>query len=204
MTGRHGLTIALALLATLALGAPAHSAIKKCKDEKGQWHYGDSAAAACAKSTIIEMTDTGTRAGETAAPLTETELAERERTKHERAKKKKEAEEQARKDDLLLATYGHEKDILYVRDRKLAQIERSIKATEVTLKTIQATLDRQKKQGADKKRIQHTESQVAKQQAVIAGMHTEQEQLRARYTKELERYRKIKARQALEDKKTKK
>ena len=61
---------------------------------------------------------------ETAAPLTEQELKERELRKDEIEHERKQTEEQKRRDELLLAAYGHEDDISYTRDRKLAQLEK--------------------------------------------------------------------------------
>ena len=54
----------------------AHAAkgagIKKCQDETGKWHYGDTAAEGCAKSKVIVITETGTKRKEIAAPPTAT------------------------------------------------------------------------------------------------------------------------------------
>ncbi|GMR04070.1 MAG: hypothetical protein BMS9Abin22_605 [Gammaproteobacteria bacterium] len=181
--------------------------IKKCQDETGKWHYGDTAAAECSQSKIIEITDRGIKTRVIAAPPTKGELKERERRREELEKERKLAEAQARKDRLLLTTYGNEKDILYVRDRKLAQIEASRQASEETLKSLRAVLTRMEKRAAEEQKgdkiseqtakgLAQTKSQVAKHEAAIAAKRKEQEALRKRYAADLERYRELKKKQA--------
>ena len=191
MNLRHRLAI---LLLGLSLGTSVYAAgIKKCQDEAGQWHYGDRAAAACERSKIIEMSNAGHKTGEIAAPPTDEELAEFERRKEEIAKQEKLAEAQKRKDNLLLSTYGHEKDIIYVRDRKLSQIEKSIEASKATLKSLQATMARQEKQADTEENIKRTQNQVTRHQGVIDMKRKEQDTLRVQYQAELVRYRELKA-----------
>ncbi|MEK7260901.1 MAG: hypothetical protein AAB068_02555, partial [Pseudomonadota bacterium] len=122
------LGFALPLSATAAEPKGTGKLIKKCQDAAGKWHYGDNAAEECAKSKVIEISEKGTKKKETAAPLTEQELKERELRKDEIEHERKQTEEQKRRNELLLSTYGHEDDISYTRDRKLAQLENSIKA----------------------------------------------------------------------------
>ncbi|MDH5648537.1 MAG: DUF4124 domain-containing protein [Gammaproteobacteria bacterium] len=181
-----------ALLGSFLLVSVTQAGIKKCQDETGQWHYGDRASEACEQSKIIEMSDSGHKTGEVAAPPTAEELAEEERRKDELAKQKKREEEEARRDALLVTTYGHENDIMYVRDRKLSQVEHSIEASQATLKSLNATLDRQKKQKDSEENIKHTEDQITKHSAVIEKKREEQEALRKQYDEELKRYRELK------------
>ena len=200
-------------LLMLALSFPAAGVsagkikIKKCQDETGKWHYGDIAATECSKSKIIEITERGIRTKVIAAPPTEEELKERERGKEELEKERKRAAKQARKDRLLLTAYGHEKDILYVRDRKLAQIEASIKASEETLKSLIAVQTRMEKQAAEEQKtgkiseqtakgLTQTKAQVARHEAAIAAKRKEQEALRKQYAADLKRYRELKNKQA--------
>jgi len=182
------------LLLGFSLATPAYAdGIKKCQDETGQWHYGDRAAATCERSKIIEMSRTGYKTGEVAAPPTDDELAEFERKKEETAKQEKLAEQQQRKDELLLSTYGHENDIIYVRDRKLSQIEKSIEASKATLESLRATLARQEKQKDSEENIKRTFNQIVRHQGVIDMKRKEQDTLRAQYATELTRYRVLKA-----------
>lgn len=190
---KSALTILLGLM-IMSLQAEA-ARIKKCQDQDGMWHYGDRAAAACAKSKVIEMTDKGNTTGEVAAPPTAEELKVFEEQKKREEERKKAEAEQAREDALLLSIYGHENDIIYVRKRKIAQVEHSIKANKETLTTLEKTLERQIKQKAEEKNIEHTRSQIKRVQDAITQKRVEQKEIGAKYDKELIRYREIKANQ---------
>ncbi len=178
--------------------------ITKCQDPQGKWHYGDNASEACAKSKITIMTDEGVTKKEIAAPPTEAELKAREERKAEEKRTQKQAEDQKKKDQLLLATYAVEDDIIYVRDRKLAQVESSIKASEETLKSLQNVLQRFEKQAADEQKggkpasaettrgIASTKQQIASHEAEIAARRAEQAQIRKEADADLARYRELK------------
>lgn len=202
----------LACLLTLGLLLPylgAHAAssstssIKKCQDATGKWHYGDTAADECARSEVTVITEKGTTKSVIAAPPTEAELKAREEQRESIEAEQARAAERARKDTLLLSTYGVEDDIIYIRDRKIAQVESSIKASEETLKPLRAALTRMEAQAADEgkdaktaattaKNIEMTRNQIARHEAAIAAKRQEQEALRKQYTEELERYRELK------------
>ena len=202
----------LACLLTLSLllpGPGAHAAsgksssIKKCQDATGKWHYGDTAAEECSRSKVTVITEKGTTKRVIAAPPTEAELKEREAQRETIEAEQARAAERARKDTLLLSTYGVEDDIIYIRDRKIAQIETSVKASEETLKPLRAALARMEAQAAEEskdakatqataKNIEMTRNQIARHEDAIAAKRQEQEALRQQYTEELERYRELK------------
>lgn len=184
----------------VAYGAPQDSGkIRKCQDAAGKWHYGDTAAEECAKSKITIMSEQGITRREIAPPPTETDLKQRAELKEQEDK----AKEQAKQDELLLSSYAHEADVLYVRDRKLSQIESSIKASEETLKSLRGALTRMEAQAADEQKsgkvseqttkgLEQTRAQIAKHEAVIATKKKEQEMVRARAEIDLARYRELK------------
>jgi len=187
--------------------ASGPTTIKKCKDATGHWHYGDSAAEECAKSKVTVISEVGMTKKVIAAPPTEQELKEHEARQETEAAEKQRAAEQAKKDALLLSTYGGEDDIIYIRDRKIAQIESSVKASEETLKNLRAALARMEAQAADEskgnkaadqttlKNIEQTKKQIVRHESVVAEKHKEQEALRKQYADEMERYREIKKNQ---------
>lgn len=200
--------ILFALVISLALPALAGAAdsagggrIKKCQDASGKWHYGDTAAQECARSKVIELSEQGVKRREIAAPPTEEELKQREAQREELARQKQQAEEQRRRDEMLLSSYGHEDDIIYARDRKLAVLEANIKAAEETVKQLRAALERLQAQkpaggkGAEEaeKNIARTREQIARHEAAIAAKRQEQEQIRKQYQADLERYRELKS-----------
>lgn len=180
--------------------------IKKCQDATGLWHYGDTAADECAKSQVTVMTEEGATKKIIAAPPTEAELEQRAANQKAEDAAHQKAEEQAKSDALLLSTYGGENDITYIRDRKIAQIESTIKASEETIKSLQAVLARMEAQapgeakgskdgkdnGTSLKDIEMTRAQIARHEALIAEKHQEQENLRQQYAEELKRYRELK------------
>jgi len=205
----HVFILALGLcLPVTGIHAASGPTIKKCKDATGQWHYGDSAAQECAKSKITVMSDEGTTKKVIAAPPTAEELKEHEARQETESAEKQRATDQAKKDAVLLSTYGGEDDINYIRDRKIAQIETSIKASEETLKNLRAALVRMEAQAADEgkgdkaadqstvKNIEQTRKQIARHEGVVAEKRKEQEALRKQYADETERYREIKKNQA--------
>ncbi len=184
--------------ALFSVGQGYAAGIKKCKDAQGRWHYGDRAAESCEHSKIIEMNTSGNKTGEQAAPPTEKELANMAGKKAEVERQKKLQAEQDKKDKLLLATYGLEKDIIYIRDRKISQLENSITASKATLTSLEKTLERQKKTGVDEKHIKRTEAQLATHRAVIKGKREKQAALKKKYAADLERFRIVKRKQAIE------
>jgi len=206
---RHAITVSALVLALLAAG-PALAAdakgarIKKCQDAQGRWHYGDEAADACAQSKVIELDTRGIKRNVIDAPLTEAELKARAAGLEEAEKAKKLAEQQKRRDDQLLATYAVEDDLILSRDRKLADIDTQIKSSESTLASLQKSLDRIRAQAADEQRggkpvseqtaktIAANEAQVAKHRTHIDELKKEQEQTRAQFQTDIERFRQLK------------
>lgn len=194
----------------VAADAPTGGRIKKCQDVTGKWHYGDYADQACAKSKVEVLSDQGIKTKEIAAPPTKEELAVIEKNKEETDRLKRQADDQAKRDQILLGTYGHEDDIKIVRDRKLAQTDATIKASEETVKRLRDALGRmqvQKQSETEKgdlkgaaqseKGIQQTQEQVDRHDAAIAQKRQELDKIRKQYADELERYRELKQKQAI-------
>jgi hypothetical protein len=198
------LALALVFAVSSAHAAGAGPSIKKCQDAHGKWHYGDSADAECAQSKITIMSDQGVTKKEIAAPPTAAEVKATEARKDEVERERKAAEEQKKKDQILLSTYGHEDDIKFVRDRKLAQIEASIKASTETLKSLNTVLGRLEKQAEEEqkagkvapdtaKQVESNKNQIANREAEIVQKRKEQEVIRADSERDLARYRELKA-----------
>lgn len=205
---------ALAILPLSAQSAKKEHTIKKCKDADGRWHYGDSAAAACAESKVTVINEHGIKKAVIDAPLTEAELKEREAKKAEIEAKEERAKEQAKHDELLRTTYSHEADITYIRDRKIAQLESSIKASSDTLNPLRATLKRLEAQAETEKKsggvseqttraLEQTRSQIGKHEAAIAHRRQEQAAIRAQAEKDLVRFRELRGQAVAETTSTK-
>ncbi len=203
ITALAALAAALCLAWQGAALAADTGKIKKCQDAQGRWHYGDRADEECAQSRITEINQRGIPVREIAAPLTPEQIREREQQKQGQQEEQKRAEEQARRDRVLLATYGSEDDITQTRDRKIAEIDVQIRASEDTLKALHAALARYQQQAATEGRgggkpaaataagITKTEGQIAKQEVFIKGKHDEQDAIRRRFEADLARFRQL-------------
>jgi len=187
--------------------ADSKSTIKKCKDAAGRWHYGDAAAAACSESKVTVINQQGIKKKVIDAPLTEAELKDREARKAEIEAKEQREKEQAKHDEMLLTTYSHEADIVYIRDRKVAQLDALIKASNDTLSPLRATLKRLEAQAESEKKsgevsehtnksMEQTRSQIAKHEAAIAQRRQEQAAIKSQAEQDLKRFREIKAQAA--------
>ena len=178
--------------------------IQKCQDASGGWHYGRTAADECAQSKVIEMDKRGLTRKVIAAPPTEGDLKKRQQMEEERHREEQRAAEQKRRDQVLLGMYGHEDDIILVRDRKLTQLEYSIKANEDTVAALRSALKRLEAQAADEEKsgkgvsdqtamgIKRTQAQIANHESVIGSKREEQKTLREQFAADLERYRELK------------
>ncbi|MHB8453439.1 MAG: hypothetical protein ACYDDO_01820 [Acidiferrobacterales bacterium] len=202
MNSKHTIVTICFLAASLWVAASASGAettfrIKKCQDANGEWHYGDDADRACAHSKVIEITESGVKAKEIAAPLTPEQLKEQTAQQAEAQKEKAKADEQARRDHLLLAMYASESDITYVRDRKIADIEAQIQASQDTLKSLRATLVRLQTQNKVKddpktaKIIANTQAQMATHEDAIKEKRDEEAAIRNQAAADLVRYREL-------------
>lgn len=215
---RHPITlpIVLVLLAPVMVSAAGSSTtdkapvrIKKCQDAQGKWHYGDDAADACARSKVIELDQRGIKRKETAAPLTEAQLKERESKRAAEEEQKRIETEQQQRDQQLLATYTHEDDIKHMSTRKVGEIETQIKFAEEAIKSLNGSLTRLQSQAAQEQRtgqkvspqtakaIANNEAQIARHETNIQKMRKEQETLRVKYQADLERFREVKRKQAM-------
>lgn len=206
-------TISLLLISLfVALSASAAdekkaARIKKCQDSAGKWHYGDTADELCARSKVIELDTRGIQRKEIAAPLTEAELKAREKNRAQEELARKQAQEQERRDQQLLATYALEEDIILTRDRKISEIEVQIRSGQETLKSLSGSLSRLQAQAAEEQRagktvspqtaktIANNEAQIAKHEAHIQNLKKEQENMRVQYETELTRFRELKRKQ---------
>ena len=191
------------LLASFAASAQAGT-IKKCKDESGQWHYGDDAAAACANSKIIEMNNRGITKKVIDAPPSASDLDEFRKKQMEAEKAKEAAAEQKKRDKTLLDTYAVEDDIIYARDRQVAQLNNSIQSGEETLKSLTAVRDRMRAAATEEKEtkgsvskntlanLERAEKQVEQHTKNLNDKRKEVADIRKRYDDDLQRYRELK------------
>ena len=107
------------------------SAIKKCQDADGNWHYGDYAAEQCAQSKINKIDrDTGVNVGVEDLPPTPEEISARQAKKARAAQEQQRMRQQRMEDDRLLFTYDTEQHIINARDQHLIGIDNEIAINE--------------------------------------------------------------------------
>ena len=201
-------TVTIASLLAAPFSTAMAGSIKKCKDAQGRWHYGSSAAKACAHSEVIEFK--AGKAGKTlhAPPPTQKELDTRKATKQAEKQKQEQLAEQAAQDKLLAASYAHEDDIIYERNRKLKDLQAGIDSGEATLASLRAVRDRSQKRAeeenasgkgvskATEKTLASAERQVKRHERAILEKTRELEEMKQYYEHALERYRAMKQRRA--------
>lgn len=198
------LGLALMMMTTAMLpeqGAAQGRVTYCCNDSSGRQVCSDVLPKQCYGRAYREISSQGVTVKRIDAPLT----VEQREMKEAEAKKAKEEEtkrlEQDRKDRALLATYASEKDIDYVRDRALADVQKNIKAVQdkqAELAKLKAKLDAEaefyKKKTMPPKlqaQMRDNDADMKAQQAAIESKQKEIEALKAHYEAEKQRYREL-------------
>ena len=195
---------ALVLLVAAMLPLPATAQGRKtycCTDANGRQACSDVLPQQCYGRAYREINAQGVTIRRVDAPPT----AEQRAARDAEARKAKEEEarrmEQDRRNRALLATYTSEQDIDLTRDRAVADIRKSIKATQEK----QAELAKQKqKLDAEAEfyrkspmppqlqaQIRDNDTEMKVHQAAIDDRHKEIEAVKARYESEKLRYREL-------------
>lgn len=197
----------VSLLAATPFGADAGT-IKKCKDAQGRWHYGNSAAKACAHSEVIEFDAGKIKKKVHGPPPTKDQLDEYKAKKLAEEKEKDRLTERARQDKLLRASYAHEDDIVFERNRKLKDLQSGIESSAATLSSLRAVRDRAQKRAEEEKTssegvskttqktLASAERQVKSHEHALLEKEKELEEMKVFYDDALKRYRDMKQRRA--------
>lgn len=184
--------------ALLAQGATAQTRIFCCDDSTGKKVCGDFLPAACQGRAYEERDNRGFVSKTVEAPLTAEQQARRDAEQAKKEEEKRKAAEDRRRSVALLATYSSEKNIDSVRDRNLAEIDKSI--VEAKRRIEEARKKKQKLDGdkefykgkplpdALKSQIGDNEREMQAQQATIAAKTREKEEVRIRFAEEKKRY----------------
>ena len=192
----------------LALGAAAQTRIYCCNDAIGRKVCGDFLPTACQGRAYEERDNRGFVSKKVDAPLTAEQQARRDAELVKKEADAKKAAEERRRTLALLATYSSEKDIDSVRDRNLAELDKSIKDAEKRLEEA-----RKKKQKLDgdkefykgkplpdsvKSQTLENEKEITAQQKTIDDKIKEKEEIRARFADEKKRYLELTGKKAAE------
>jgi hypothetical protein len=184
--------------ALLVQGAAAQTRIFCCDDANGRKVCGDFLPAACQGRAYEERDNRGFVSKTVEAPLTAEQQARRDAELAKKDEEKKKAAEDRRRNVALLATYSNEKSIDSVRDRNLAEIDKSIVEAQ---KRLDEAGKKKQKLGSDKEfykgkplpdslksQISDNEKELQVQQATIAAKTKEKEEVRIRFAEEKKRY----------------
>lgn len=208
---RLGLALMLLTAALLPIPAAAQAQGRMtycCNDGSGKQVCSDVLPQECYGRAYREINRQGVTVKRIDAPMT----AEQREMKEAEARKAKEEEikrlEQDRKNRALLATYASEKDIDNVRDRALADIEKTIKTAQDRqdeLAKEKAKLDAEaefyKKRPMPPKlkaQMRDNEADMKAQQAAINSKQKEIEALKTRYEDEKLRYHELTRQKTIE------
>ena len=194
------ISIPLILLHTSTLSA---GKVYRWVDDQGQTHYGDKIPQQYIKKERHELSPQGIKQSTTKAAKTSQQLAEEKRIKAEEAARQKVIAEKKQYDDMLLATFTTEDDLIRSRDGKHGALEGSIRLTEASLVRLHKNIDALHKKLAkvsDKQgdyatklnnEIKETEKQILQQQTYIVNKKREQEKIITEFNKDIERFREL-------------
>jgi hypothetical protein len=176
-------------------------------DEKGEVHYGDSVPPEYSKQRRDILNKQGVQIGTLEAEKSPAQIAEELR--------QKEAERQARaRDDILLRTYLSAEQIEQLRDQRLDLIEGQIKVTTQYLHGRRTKLVELHQQSSHfrpynsasnappmpdqlAEDLVHTLNDIKVQEDALQSKRAEQQALREQFHNDIERYKQLKAAQAV-------
>ncbi|MCZ6475591.1 MAG: DUF4124 domain-containing protein [Gammaproteobacteria bacterium] len=134
----------LVALGSLLLGmteASAQQKLYRWVDNEGLVHYSDHVPPAFANQDLDILNDHGIAVEHLDRAASEEELAERARLAAVKEAEDEAAREQARVDNVLLATYLSVEDIVRLRDQRLELLEAQASVTEQYLRNLTERLD---------------------------------------------------------------
>jgi len=180
--------------------------IKKWVDENGQVHYGDTVPASQADLERRVLSEQGVTVETIKRAKTEEEQAAERRQVELRAAIEKKQAEQAAKDHVLLATFSSEDDMVLTRDGKIAAIDTIIRLSKDRIRRITQQLRDWAHEAADfersgqqvpdelQKQIANGKAEIQHLEQYIVTQQEEQENIRQKFAKDIERFRKLRNR----------
>jgi len=186
----------------VAAGALAERTFKWV-DEEGNVHYGDRVPLQYTTKEHTEINEQGRTLKSYEAPKTPEQKAEQHRLAAIEAERKKQLEEQASRDRVLLETYSSEADMVLMRDSKLAAIEDLVLLTESRINSLQRRLAGLTEEASNNERrgkavpefVQQQTASVRKQisqsEAFVESKRAEMDTIREQYAADMARYQEL-------------
>jgi len=195
----------------LAMSAPGTASPKMYRwvDNQGNVFYGDKIPPEYAQQGNKELSEQGVVVKTNAPPKTDAQRAEEQRQAQIQAEKDRIIKEKNAHDRMLLNTFSTEDDLVMTRNGKVAAIDAMINATKsrneslkkslISLRASAAERERNGQRIPDKlrKEIAAMQTQIRDNINYIASKQREQEQLRTQFETDLDRFRELKAAQAV-------
>ncbi len=188
-------------LLLVALGVASSVAAPRifcCHDESGKQVCGDILPAACYGRAYRELGQSGRTSRVVEAPLTAAERAAKEAEDKRFQEEQRVLNEQRRKDQALLNTYGSEKDIELMRSRAERNLEASIAAAEERIAEIrkhrkkfenEAEFYKNRRLPAEvAKGLRDADYEIRAQESVIDAKRKDMDATRLKYDEDLRRF----------------
>ncbi len=184
----------------LLLASPVQAKIYKWVDDKGVTHFGDSIPPQYADRPRSELNDDGQVVKKISGPLTPEQLKAKQDEEAKQKQAQQAAAEQKRHDQALLNGYSNAQEIDLARDRNLQQVDLAIGSIQTRMKSVQMRLDDYNKQAgrftqahkpvpADLQTdLKDTQTEMQNLQVMLKQKTKDKEDIRARYTKDKQRY----------------
>lgn len=197
------LVVAAVLPITAAQGA---GTLYRWVDSHGEVHYGDSVPARDAGKGRDLLNQQGMVVKQVAPAKTKAQIAAEERQAKLRAEQKRKAAAQAARDKALLNAYSDEQDIIDTRDAKLDAIDNLIKISVENIDQLKQRLSSLIKNAANRERsgravprylvqrMDNVRAQIKGLRTYIANERSDQESIRNKYQKDIQRFRELTAR----------
>ncbi len=201
---RSALLLPLLLALTAALPATsAHAGARSycCNNDQGQQFCGDILPHECRGRAYRELGPRGNTLRLIEAPQTAEQKAQRAAEQERKKAAERAAMEERRRNQALLNTYTNEKDIEFMRDRAIADVEASSKEIQNKFndaqkrkKKLDGEIEFYKKKGIPpelKEQIKANEIELKAQQAALDAKKLEVEQVRLKFEEDRQRFREL-------------
>lgn len=196
--------LAFTALVIAGVSLSGQARIKCWTNKEGVRECGETVPPEYSQKKYQELNERGMVVKENERAKTEEELKEEARQAAIEAEKRRQQEEQAKQDRILLFTYSKVSDIELARDDQLAAIEANIKVTEKRNEKIQEDLDKRTADAAAAERagkkpneallkdIESLKRQIRNNERYIEKRREEMQEIEEEYAVKIKRFKELK------------
>ncbi len=197
--------VAVLCIALLGLSGLGQAGLYRWTDDEGIVHYADTMPPDFVKKARTEFNRQGLAIREVPRAKTPEEIRQEQELKRLRTHQEKLLEKLRAADRVLLRTFRSEEDLLRALDGKLSTIDLIIQVTQNNIHRQETWLEDLRSQAADFERagkpvpkslqslIQKTKDSIREEYATIAKRERKKARIRARFQKDLKRFRQLQA-----------